>query len=493
MNVADYLLEQGEDGHVAIVEGSSRHTYLELKRAAMTLAREIEAAGVHPGDAVGLLAANSLYWAAAYLAIMKLGCVAVPFNPASMPAELSALVEFTGCKVMCLQRRHLRRFADALPTHLALVDDDLPDWSSSDKDRWDSLPNIASGEQDAALMLTSGTTTSPRLVRVTHENIRANLGLTESERMMVVLPFYYCFGTSLLHTHLRVGGSLVLCNSFVYPQVALDMMEAEQCTGFAGVPSMYQTLLRNSTFPKREFPHLRKIQQAGGKLPSVLIQELMETLPSAEIFIMYGATEATARLSYLPPDLLRSKLGSVGRGIPGVELGVVGESGQDVAPGEVGEILARGDNISPGYFNNPEATAGKFRDGFLHTGDLATVDEDGFIYIVDRTADFIKSHGYRVSSQQVEAAILQLTDVVAAAVIGEPDLAAGEAIVAYVVMRKGSDLSPTGIMAHCSQQLPRYMWPKEVIVLDSLPLSAQGKIVKSVLREQRRHLSGGVD
>jgi long-chain acyl-CoA synthetase len=500
MNVSDYLLERGQDHHVALVADGSCYTYLDLKRAAMSLAREILQAGAQPGDAVGLLAANSLFWTAAYLAIMKVGCVAVPFNPSSMPAELSVLVEFTRCKVMCLQRRHLRRFSEALPSSLGLVFDDLPDWSDQDGDLWNSLPDLKSEEQDAALMLTSGTTSSPRLVRVTHKNIKANtssiiayLGLTETERMMVVLPFYYCFGTSLLHTHLRVGGSLVLCNSFVYPQVALDLMQAERCTGFAGVPSMYQTLLRNSTFPRREFPHLRKIQQAGGKLPSVLIQELIDALPDAEIYIMYGQTEATARLSYLPPELLGSKLGSVGHGIPGVELRVIGESGQHVAPGEVGEIYARGDNVSPGYFNNPEATVGKFRDGTLHTGDLATVDADGFIYIVDRASDFIKSHGYRVSSQQIEETILQLTDAVAATVIGEPDLAAGEAIVAYVVIRAGSQLSPEDIHAHCRHHLPRYMWPKEVIFLDSLPISAQGKFVKSILRERRRPESGRVE
>jgi long-chain acyl-CoA synthetase len=489
MNVADYLLERGQDRHVALVADRSYYTYRDLRRAAASLAREILEAGAQPGDAVGLLAANSPFWVAAYLAIMKLGCVAVPFNPASMPAELSVMASFTGCQVICLQRRHMRRFADALAGGMRLIYDDFPGDSDQAMAVWNSLPDL---EQDAALMLTSGTTSSPRVVRVTHKNIKANtdsiitcLGLTDADRIMAVLPFHYCFGTSLLHTHLRVGGSLVLCNSFVYPQTVLDLMQSEECTGFAGVPSMYQTLLRDSTFPKREFPHLRKIQQAGGKLPPILIQELVDCRPDAQVFIMYGQTEATARLSILSPELLPSKLGSVGRGMPGVELRVVDDSGQDVAPGEVGEIVARGDNVSPGYLNNPEATSGKFVDGMLHTGDLATVDADGFIYIVDRSSDFIKSHGYRVSSQQIEETILKLADLVAAAVIGEPDLAAGEAIIAYVVIRKGSPLSPEDIHAHCRQNLPRYMWPKEVVAVDSLPISAQGKIVKSILRERR--------
>ena len=493
MNVADYLLEWGEDQQIALVADRSYYTYLDIRKKAATLAREILEAGAQPGDAVGILASNSLFWVAGYLAIMKLGCVAVPFNPASMPDELSILSDFAGCKVICVQRRYLRRFAKALPGDLPLISDDMPDCSDEDVALWNRLPDLESEDQDAALMLTSGTTSSPRVVRVTHKNIKANtdsiiacLDLTETERIMVVLPFYYCFGTSLLHTHLRVGGSLVLCNSFVYPQTALDLMEAENCTGIAGVPSIYQTLLRDSAFPRREFPHLRKIQQAGGKLPPILIQELMECRPNAQIYIMYGQTEATARLSILSPELLPSKLGSVGTGIPGTELRVIGKSGEDVAPGEVGEIVAWGDNVSPGYLNNPEATSVKFVDGMLHTGDLATVDADGFIYIVDRTSDFIKSHGYRVSSQQVEETILQLTDLVAAAVIGEPDLAAGEAIVAYVMIRKGSRVLPEEIHAHCRQNLPRYMWPSEVITVDSLPKSAQGKIVKSVLRERHR-------
>ncbi len=494
-NVADFLLECGEDEHVALVEGSRETTYLGLKRAAAGLAREIQQAGACPGDAVGLLAANSPFWVAAYLATMKLGCVAVPFNPASLPAELGTVAGFTGCRAICMQRRQMRKFAEGLPADARLILDDAQDPSDKDLELWEGLPDIGSDEQDAALMLTSGTTARPRAVRVTHKNIKANtnsiiasLGLSRSERMLAALPFHYCFGTSLLHTHLRAGGTLVLCNSFVFPEVVLDLMSAQQCTGFAGVPSMYQTLIRNSTLPKRQLPHLRKVQQAGGKLPPVLIQELVDLLPQAQVFIMYGATEATARLSCLAPELLPTKLGSVGRGLPGVELRVVDEAGNDVPLGEIGEIVARGDNISPGYLNNPEATAEKFVGGALRTGDLAKMDEDGFIHIVDRKADFIKSYGHRVSSQQVEEEILRLQDVAAAAAIGVPDTVRGEAIVVYCVVRSGSQVGQEEILAHCRQHLPRHMWPTEVVLVDSLPMNAQGKFVKSMLRERGREV-----
>jgi acyl-coenzyme A synthetase/AMP-(fatty) acid ligase len=301
--------------------------------------------------------------------------------------------------------------------------------------------------------------------------------------MGVILPFFYCFGTSLLHTHLRVGGTLVLSNTFVYPETTLDLMEATNCTGFAGVPSTYQTLLRNSTFPRRELKSLRKVQQAGGKLQTVLIQELIGAVKYGEVFVMYGQTEATARLSYLPPKLLSTKLGSIGRGIPGVTLRVMGEDGNPVKPGDVGEIYAWGDNVSPGYLNEPEVNAQKFVDGCLHTSDLATVDEDGFLFVVDRKADFIKSYGYRVSSQQVEGCIVEMPDVVAAAVIGEPDLVRGEAIVAFVVLRTGAPTTAHDVIAHCTERLPSYMVPKDVNFIERLPTNAHGKVVKNELRK----------
>ena len=184
-------------------------------------------------------------------------------------------------------------------------------------------------------MFTSGTTASPKAVRLTHGNIQANtdsiiesLGLRGDDRILVILPFFYCYGASLLHTALRLGGRLVLCNSFVFPETALDLLEREECTVFAGVPSSFQLLLRASTFAQRALPSLRLIQQAGGKLSPVLIEELLTATPAAQLFVMYGQTEATARLSIIAPDKLAEKPGSIGKGIPGVTLRVLDEAGQ---------------------------------------------------------------------------------------------------------------------------------------------------------------------
>lgn len=487
MNTADYLLEAGGDSSPAFIVNKRAYTYYEVREASARIVAELIAAGVRPTDRVAIFGNNSVFWAAAYLATLKLGAVAVPFATTLTTDTLAAMQAFVGCKVVCAEQKVYRRFAGAFPAELPTIFDEVlsqpgaREWPGSDETDLHS---------DAALMFTSGTTAQPRAVRITHRNIQANtnsiveyLTLSDVDRMGVILPFFYCFGTSLLHTHLRVGGTLVLSNTFVYPETTLDLMEATNCTGFAGVPSTYQTLLRNSTFPRRELKSLRKVQQAGGKLQTVLIQELIGAVKYGEVFVMYGQTEATARLSYLPPKLLSTKLGSIGRGIPGVTLRVMGEDGNPVKPGDVGEIYAWGDNVSPGYLNEPEVNAQKFVDGCLHTSDLATVDEDGFLFVVDRKADFIKSYGYRVSSQQVEGCIVEMPDVVAAAVIGEPDLVRGEAIVAFVVLRTGATTTAHDVIAHCTERLPSYMVPKDVNFIERLPTNAHGKVVKNELRK----------
>jgi acyl-CoA synthetase (AMP-forming)/AMP-acid ligase II len=488
VNTADYLLEAGDPGGVALVTDKGQFSYGDIRQAAARVIGELAAVGVRPGDRVGLLAGNSLFWVAAYLGIMKLGAIAVPLAASATRDDLMVESALAACKAICAERRLLSLARALLSDQIGLVTDEVLHQTTPCS--WPAEQSIASDETEAALMFTSGTTARPRAVRVTHRNIQANteaiiacIGLSKAERMLVILPFHYCFGTSLLHTHLRVGGTLVISNTFTYPETTLDLMAHQKCTGFAGVPSVFQLLLRSTSFPRRDWPALRKIQQAGGHLPSVFVQELQAAVPHAEIYTMYGQTEATARLSCLPPALLETKRGSIGKGIPGVELRVVGASGANVAPGEVGEIIACGPSISPGYWQDPQATAERFAKDGMHTGDLATVDEDGYVFIVGRISDFVKSFGYRVSCQQVEACILELSEVVAAAVVGEPDLVRGEAIVAYVTLRAGSNLSPQQILAHCAARLARHMVPVSVTVLEHLPMSAQGKVMKSRLRQ----------
>jgi long-chain acyl-CoA synthetase len=326
---------------------------------------------------------------------------------------------------------------------------------------------------------------------VTHRNIACNthdivtyLGLTSSDRAMVVLPFSYCFGLSVLHTLLSVGGSLVINNQFMYPEKVLQDISDFGCTGLAGVPSTYQILLKRSRFIQADFPSLRWLQQAGGRLPNPCILEIADALPNVQLYVMYGQTEGTARLSYLPPERLRDKLGSIGTGLPGTRLEVLGADGLPVTPGtdEIGEIVATGGNVTPGYWNDPHETAKLFRAGKLYTGDLARVDADGFIYLVDRARDIIKSGGNRVSAHEIEDVISELPHVVEVAVVGAPDDVLGEAIVAFVTLQPSDDGCFGDLLTHCRHRLPASRVPKTVVHLQSLPHGSSGKVAKASLK-----------
>lgn len=486
MNTSDFLLSGRDGARVALIDGEQHFTYGELRAAVDRLARDVVARSA-PGDRVGIVARNSFFWVAAYLATLYSGRVAVPFPTTVALPEARSQADWVGARVFFVERAQLRRFAPMLDD-IAVVDDsalasvgsDAPNWSPTDVD----------ADADAVLQLTSGTTSAPKAVQVSQANIQANtssiiefLGLGPDDRMLAVLPFSYCFGASLLHTHLRVGGSVALCHTLTFPETVVEAIEQHQCTGFAGVPSTYQLLLRASSLPNRPLPCLRHLQQAGGKLAASLIDRLVESQPHARVFVMYGQTEATARLSYLPPEDIGPRRGSIGRGIPGVELRVVDEEERDVVAGEVGEVVAHGANVTKGYWHDPAATAERYRGGLLRTGDLATVDEDGYIYIVDRVADFIKSWGVRISSQEIEEAALRIDGIAGAAAVGVPDDVAGEAIVLFVVGDGDGAPTPDEVLAELRAALAKHMVPNEVRAVAEIPLNSNGKPVKSELRD----------
>jgi len=499
-NVASFLLEGKQPERIALATPTGTHSYGELQKATSRFASHLIELGCTPGERVLLVGENSLFWVAAYLGILEAGLVCVPL-PVNAPAEnFEYIRRTTEARVAAVQARSAKRLELGLRDLNLITDRDCAPitrvLSQVEFSRLGNAEEVSTAREVtpdglAALMFTSGSTGKPRGVMVSHRNIRANtesiiqyLGLTEADRIMTVLPFHYCFGTSLLHTHLRVGGSLVLDSRFMYPETILQRMIESECTGFAGVPSHFQILLRNSSLKKKNFPHLRYVQQAGGNLAPTFIRELRSALPGTQVFVMYGQTEATARLSYLPPDCLDTKLGSIGKGIPGVTLRVVDENGHDVAPGEVGEIVAHGDNVALGYWRSTEETLATFRNGTLHTGDLATVDQDGFIFIVDRAKDFLKIGGVRISCRQIEDQLLECDELLEAAVVGMPDEILGEAVKAFVVPRNpnNSELREH-LRSCCPQHMAPQVVPKEIITLRSLPKNDSGKVIKAALKE----------
>jgi long-chain acyl-CoA synthetase len=501
VNVADFLLGSKEPSRVALRFVESDYTYGDLQFVSYKIAEYLIRAGARKGDRAVILSENSFFWVAAYLGILRSGMVCVPLPPTISQQELSYILETTDPQFVFLQARLIKKYKFE-PYQLVLITDRdvtgmptrvqiscLDNVLHTEISDTSILPSTVP-EDLAALMFTSGSTGKPRGVMVSHRNIIANsnsiiqsLCLKEEDSIMTVLPFHYCFGTSLLHTHLRVGGSLVVDLRFMYPETVLQRMEEMKCTGFAGVPSHYQILLRSSSLKKKSFPYLRYFQQAGGHLGPSFIRELQDAFPSTQIFVMYGQTEATARLTCLPPEALESKLGSVGKAVPGVTLHILNESGIEVVSGEIGEIVAEGENVTQGYWCAPEETAMSFREGRLYTGDLATVDDEGFIYIVDRAKEFVKCGGKRISCRQIEENLLEFEGLIEVAVVGVPDNILGEAVRAYVVPRQpyNGDLEEK-LSSFCKARFPAQSVPKEFVILSALPKSSAGKVLRQQLK-----------
>ncbi len=486
-NVTDFLLKGKDSARSALSFLREEVTYGDLQCGSDQTARLLLRMGGQKGDRVLLISENSPFWVAAYLGTMRAGLVCVPLSTSLSNCDLEYVIRSTEPKVVFAQAAFASRAASILQSVPLLTDTNDAALDTGDES---PLP-IIDPDDLAALMFTSGSTGRPRGVMVSHRNIMANtesiircLQLTERDRIMDVLPFHYCFGTSLLHTHLRVGGSVVVEPRFMYAEAILQRMIDTECTGFAGVPTHFQILLRNSSFARKEFPRLRYVQQAGGNLPGAFIRQLREALPGKQIYIMYGQTEATARLSYLPPQFLDTKLGSIGKGMPGVKLRVVDDTGMDVRPGEVGEILASGDNVTQGYWRASEESIRTFSEGVLHTGDLATVDSEGFIFIVDRAKDFVKCGGERVSCRQLENQLLAFDELLEAAVIGVPDDVLGESVKAFVVPRvEDYDGLTDRLILFCRRRMAPQHIPKEIVVLPTLPRNSAGKVLKASLRE----------
>jgi acyl-CoA synthetase (AMP-forming)/AMP-acid ligase II len=490
-----------------MVYKTDRVTYHSAYQRACQFAWLLVQRGICPGDRVALLLKNSPTYLAAYFGALGAGAIVVPMNPETTMYELQHLLTDSGAKALICHSAGLSILQPVL-AHLPNLRFLLVEMDTSPEQhpqveivslgqvlRRDTkvlkFPWEGNDNDLAQIIYTSGTTGKPKGIMLTHRNLMANtrsivtyLHLTVHDRLLVILPFFYSYGNSLLLTHVYVGGTLVIGDQFVYLNKLVELMIREGVTGFSGVPSSYAMLLRQSVFPKTTFDTLRYVTCAGGALAKSLIEELQTCLPHTEIHIMYGQTEASARLSYLEPIDLPRKIGSIGKGIPGVALKVLNRDGIEVAPGEVGEIVAEGENVMQGYWNNPVATLKVLKGRRLYTGDLATVDDDGFIYIVGRQSDLIKSGSYRIHPGEIEEVLNAHPCILESAVVGVEDKILGEAVTAYVVTRPSHTLTQPELLQFARGFLPSYKMPKRVLFIEQLPKTASGKIKRNILREQ---------
>lgn len=437
-----------------------------------------------------MVSENSNFFIENYFGIIKSGAVCVPINPALSSKEIKYIVDSLNIKLIFTQNKFIEKIKQLVREDVEIYTD-ISECNFTYAHENNYSENIDIQEDVAVILFTSGSTGNPKGVMLTHYNLMYNtnsiieyLKLTQRDRVETVLPFYYCYGTSILHTHFRVGGSLVINNKFMFPQTVVEDINKYSCTGFSGVPSTYQILLRMTNIKNTKLTTLRYITQAGGKLSEDFIKQLIDMLKGVEIFIMYGQTEATARLSYLPPHLINEKMNSIGRGIKGTELLVLNSEGKQVKYGETGEVVSKGGNIMKGYFNDKEETDKVLKNGYLYTGDIAKVDDEGYIYIVSREKNIIKSGGIRISPKEIEDIILQIPEVVECAAIGVEDDILGEAVKVFVVLIEDNNyIDFKHILDFCRNQLPSYKTPRYIEILKELPKNSSGKILIKKLKE----------
>jgi len=470
----------------AVIYQKQRATFSEIDKLSDSLAHLLFEKGIKKGDRIALILENSVDYIVSFFGILKSGAVVVPLNPQLVQREFAYLFKDCAPRFVISDSKHQSVLKGLIDPIFILSVDTL---NLVNTGKTGNLALGAHNVNDLALIIyTSGSTGMPKGVMLSHKNLDANaisiieyLHLKPTDKVMVILPFYYSYGNSLLSTHIKIGATLVIDNSFVFPNVVLDLMEKEEVTGFAGVPSHYAILLRKSALKKYKLDKLRYVTQAGGALPHSMIEEFINIVSHVKFYVMYGQTEASARLTFLNPAYLREKAGSIGKAIPGVEIDVLDENNNSkVKEWEIGEIVAKGPNIMLGYWNSPAETAAVLKKEGLRTGDLARVDEDGFIYLVSRKKEMIKSGANRISPLEIEEAVCRMHGVVECAAVGVADEILGEAINLYVV-KNGVDFSENDLLLHCKRNLASYKLPKVIKFVESLPKTSTGKIKRGEL------------
>jgi acyl-CoA synthetase (AMP-forming)/AMP-acid ligase II len=471
---------------------SERWSYAALASAVRSTAAFLRRNGGRPGLRVALLFRNSPQYVAASYGALAAGCVTVPLNPHERADAMAHQLRHCEAEILLVDTAHpehtaLCVLARELAMRICAIDVEGAEHTPAGFMRRfgesDGRLEMPRPESLATIVYTSGTTGNPKGVMLSHSNLVTNtwaiveyLALKPSDRGIAVLPFQFAYGGSVLHMHLAAGAELLLEDSFAYPNVVLKRMADTGVTGFSGVPSTYAILLSRCDLSTFDLRRLRYLTQAGGAMPRAHVERLRALVPGAQLFIMYGQTEAAARLSYLPPERLEDKPGSVGIAIPGVELSIQHADGSPAGSNEIGEIVARGSNVMMGYLNDAEATRVALRDGWLHTGDLGHFDDEGFLYIDGRSIEMIKVGAFRISPQEIEDVIAAIPGVAEAAVTAVPDEIMGQAIKAAIVLKEDAKLDVRTVKAYCRRHLAIYKVPRLVVFVPALPYTATGKV-----------------
>jgi long-chain acyl-CoA synthetase len=473
-------------------------TYAQVDEISGRIATSLRNLGVGRGDKVAVQLPNLPHFLFAYFAILKAGAVMVPLNPLLRAPEVNYHLQDSDSRLLITFETFAEeavKGAGDLPTYVVNLpgNDQRPEGTKHFDELYfaDDTRDIepTNADDTAVIIYTSGTTGKPKGAELTHFQLFMNCTVAgelfefrDDDVGMAVLPMFHVFGlSSVLNVTVRFGGSLVLVPRFDAKTV-VDELAHHRCTIFSGVPTMYFALLQADT-EGHDLSALRVGVSGGAAIPGEVIRAFEEKFPGVVILEGYGLSE-TASTTTFNINAEQRKVLSIGKPIWGVEVRVVDEDDNELPPGtdNVGEIVIRGHNVMKGYYNKPEATAEAFRHGWFHTGDLAYRDEDGYFFIVDRKKDLVIRGGYNVYPREIEEVLFDHPGVAAAAVIGKPDEKLGQEVLAFVVAKEGVKLTSDELVAHCKERLAAYKYPREIRIIDELPMGPTGKVLKKELR-----------
>jgi len=479
----------------AIIERDRTTSHRELKERAAAIAAMLLDRGLVANQRVGILLDRGADAAAAFFGIAAAGGIAININETLRPRQIEYVLEHAGASFLITTQEVLARQPRAIATTApTLLAEEIPAGGLV-------TPAPKIGTDVAHIIYTSGSTGLPKGVTISHANIWAGMEsvatytrITSQDRIASLLPFSFDYGLNQLLTTIGRGAALVVEKSPI-PQVIIETLRTRGVTLLPCVPPLWLQLLAVESFRTRPIPTLRAMTNTGGRVPLDAVKGLRTSQPQAELFLMYGLTEAF-RSTFLPPEEADRRPDSIGKAIPGAEIMVVREDGTRCGPNEPGELVHRGPTVSLGYWKDPEITNRIFRpnplrpqgtqdlEKVVYSGDVVRTDEEGFLYYVGRRDTLIKTMGFRVSPDEVASVLYASGAIVESIILSEPDDQRGERIVAYIVLKPEGTVDQ--IRAFCATELPRYMQPARYEVRDSLPRTSSGKFDPKSLKQGAR-------
>ena len=479
----------------AIVHGHERLDYRALDDLAARIAGGLQGLGIGRGDRVALLLSNGIAFVAAFHAIERLGAIAVLLNIREEKPELGFILAHSGAAVLIHDADLGAKVPDAVDVprlrHRVSVGGDTA--GATNFATLSASPPVAAAviaeEEIAAILYTSGTTGRPKGAMLTHLGLvhaamiyEACMGLTAKDRSLAAVPLSHVTGlTAAIAAMLRVAGTLILMPPFK-ADAFLELAATERITHTVMVPAMYNLCLMSPAIETADLAAWRIGGYGGAPMPEIAIARLAERLPNLQLMNAYGSTETTGPVVLMPPSLSRMRPSALGQAVPVAEIRIMDEAGREMTPGETGEIWLRAPNVVAGYWSNPEATAVNFVAGYWRSGDLGTLDGQGFVTLLDRAKDMLNRGGFKIYSVEVENVLAAHPAIVEAAIVARPCPVLGERVHAVVVARETVDVAE--LRAHCTGKLADYKIPESFTFLDgALPRNANGKVLKRQLRD----------